>query len=165
MVAKSIGGKTTVASGAKWNQKADVRHSVFLLECKTTEAMSYRLTQQTWEKITLEALRDGGKIPLMSIQVEDGKYDLIVMNYFDFIGVDFDKNRVFVGDEPIITESLSFNVSANFLKKPLNVVANREFFKFERVRVLGYKEFVIFTFSDFCIFLDKFMKDNNLTAK
>ena len=70
-VAKSFNAKVTVASGALWGMKADVRNDKFLIECKTTEKDYYSLTAKVWEKIEQEAIRDHLRIPLMIIDLED----------------------------------------------------------------------------------------------
>ena len=72
-VAKDLEAKTVVASGALWGSKGDVRHDDFLVECKTTEKPFYSLTMKVWEKIEKEAVRDGLRIPLMCVDVNDGK--------------------------------------------------------------------------------------------
>lgn len=82
-VAKDFNAKVTVASGALWGQKGDVRNSKFLLECKTTEKDYYSLTAKVWEKIEEEAIKDRGRIPLMIIDVED-RDRLVVFNPKDF---------------------------------------------------------------------------------
>ena len=80
-VAKELGGKTVIASGSLWGSKGDVRHDQFLVECKTTEKSFYALTYEVWKKIQTEALRDGLRLPVMCIDLEDGKHKLAV---FDF---------------------------------------------------------------------------------
>ena len=70
---KDLEAKTVVASGALWGSKGDVRHDDFLVECKTTEKPFYSLTMKVWEKIEKEAVRDGLRIPLMCVDVNDGK--------------------------------------------------------------------------------------------
>lgn len=70
-VAKDFNAKVTVASGALWGMKADVRSDDYLIECKTTEKDYYSLTAKTWEKIESEAIRDHMRIPLMAIDLED----------------------------------------------------------------------------------------------
>ena len=50
-VAKDFNANVTVASGAFWGMKADVRNDKFLIECKTTEKDYYSLTAKVWEKI------------------------------------------------------------------------------------------------------------------
>lgn len=78
-VAKELSGKVTPASGALWGAKGDVRSEAFLVECKTTEKTSYRLTFNTWNKIYLEAIKDGLRIPVMCIDLKDGVYRYAVM--------------------------------------------------------------------------------------
>ena len=70
-VAKDFNAKVTVASGALWGMKADVRSDDYLIECKTTEKDYYPLSAKTWEKIENEAIRDHMRIPLMVIDLED----------------------------------------------------------------------------------------------
>ena len=72
-VAKDLEAKTVIASGALWGSKGDVRHDEFLVECKTTEKPFYSLTMKVWEKIEKEAVKDGLRIPLMCVDVNDGK--------------------------------------------------------------------------------------------
>ena len=85
-VAKDFNAKVTVASGARWGMKADVRNDKFLIECKTTEKDYYSLTAKVWEKIEQEAIRDHLRIPLMVIDLEDR--DRVVV----FRPKDFDPN-------------------------------------------------------------------------
>ena len=70
-VAKDFNAKVTVASGALWGMKGDIRNSKFLIECKTTEKDYYSLTSKVWEKIEQEAIKDHLRIPLMVIDLED----------------------------------------------------------------------------------------------
>ena len=85
-VAKSFNAKTTVASGALWGAKGDVRNDKFLIECKTTTKTWYSLTAKTWEKIEQEAIRDHMRIPLMVIDLED-KDRVVVFRMKDFSDV------------------------------------------------------------------------------
>lgn len=82
-VAKDFNAKPTVASGALWGQKGDVRNSKILVECKTTEKDYYTLTAKVWEKISEEATRDHLRIPLMVIDLED-RDRVVVFNPNDF---------------------------------------------------------------------------------
>lgn len=96
-VAKQFGGKVTIASGAIWSSKGDVRNSKFLIECKTTEKDYYSLTAKVWEKIEQEAIKDHLRTPLMVIDLEDK--DRVVV----FRPQDFDPNidtRIFTKDIP-----------------------------------------------------------------
>lgn len=79
-VAKEIGGRTVLASGALWFSKADIRNSRFLCEAKTTEKSSYRLYLKTWEKIYHEANRDGLREPVMCIELNNGETRLAVVS-------------------------------------------------------------------------------------
>lgn len=82
-VAKSFKAKITIASGALWGMKSDVRNEKYLIECKTTEKDYYSLTAKTWEKIEREAIRDHLRIPLMVIDLED-KDRVVVFRPKDF---------------------------------------------------------------------------------
>lgn len=96
-VAKDFNAKVTVASGALWGMKADVRNDKFLIECKTTEKDYYSLTAKVWEKIEQEAIRDHMRIPLMVIDLED--QDRVVV----FRPQDFDESidkRCFIREIP-----------------------------------------------------------------
>lgn len=83
-VAKDLDAKTVIASGALWGSKGDVRHDDFLVECKTTEKSYYSLTMKVWEKIEKEAIKDGLRIPLMCIDVNDGEDRFAVFLEKDF---------------------------------------------------------------------------------
>ena len=78
-VAKEISGKVTPASGALWGAKADVRNDIFLVECKITEKDFYSLTFNTWDKIYHEAIKDSLRIPVMCIDLLNGKQRYAVM--------------------------------------------------------------------------------------
>lgn len=83
-VAKDLNAKTVVASGALWGSKGDVRHDEFLVECKTTEKPFYSLTMKVWEKIEKEAVRDGLRIPLMCVDINNGedRYAVFLEKHF-----------------------------------------------------------------------------------
>lgn len=85
-VAKDFNARVTVASGALWGAKGDVRSDKFLIECKTTGKDYYSLTSKVWEKIEEEAIRDHMRIPLMVIDIEDR--DRVIV----FRPQDFDPN-------------------------------------------------------------------------
>lgn len=82
-VAKELSGRVTPASGALWGAKADVRNDIFLVECKTTEKDFYSLTFNTWDKVYHEAIKDSLRIPVMCIDILNGKYRYAVMCYKD----------------------------------------------------------------------------------
>ena len=83
-VAKDLDARTVVASGALWGSKGDVRHNDFLVECKTTEKPYYSLTMKVWEKIEKEAVRDGLRIPLMCVDINNGedRYAVFLEKHF-----------------------------------------------------------------------------------
>lgn len=70
-VAKDFDARLVVASGALWGAKGDVRSDKCLIECKTTEKPYYSVTAKVWEKIEREALKDGMRIPLLVVDLED----------------------------------------------------------------------------------------------
>ena len=82
-VAKDFDARTTVASGALWGQKGDVRSSKLLVECKTTKKDYYPVTAKVWEKIAEEATQDHIRIPLLVVDLEDS-YRLVVFRPKDF---------------------------------------------------------------------------------
>lgn len=82
-VAEEFSAKTVVASGAKWGSKGDVRNDKYLIECKITQKPFYSLTKTTWEKIEKEAIKDGLRIPMMCVDVDNGVNQFIVMLYTD----------------------------------------------------------------------------------
>lgn len=83
-VAKDLDAKTVIASGALWGSKGDVRAEDFLVECKTTEKSYYSLTLKVWDKIAKEAIKDGLRVPLMCVDLNDGKDRYAVFNEKDF---------------------------------------------------------------------------------
>lgn len=83
-VAKEIGGRTVVASGAIDFFKGDVRSEDYLVECKTTAKDYYVLNLTTWLKIQREALRDGMREPIMCIDLLDGEKRFAVVDMDSF---------------------------------------------------------------------------------
>ena len=82
-VAKDIHGRVVPASGSIWSHKADTRNDTTLCECKTTEKTYYNLTRLTWDKIEKEALKDGMRLPVMCIELEN-KYKMAVVKEYDY---------------------------------------------------------------------------------
>lgn len=116
-VAKDLNAKVTVASGALWTQKADVRNEDYLVECKTTAKDYYSLTKTTWEKIKKQALSDNFRIPIMCIDLEDGNHVLAVLSIHDFIALDLDVKAQYLGNpEPILIEKNSYRITAEFIR-------------------------------------------------
>lgn len=70
-VAKEFNARVTLASGALWFSKSDVRSEKFLIECKTTQKGFYTITNKVWEKVDNEALKDGMRTPLLIVDLHD----------------------------------------------------------------------------------------------
>ena len=84
-VAKEMNAKPVIGSGSLWGSKGDVRAEDYLIECKTTSKSFYSLRADTWNKIEREAVKDGLRIPVMCIDLENGAYRLAVFKYNDVI--------------------------------------------------------------------------------
>jgi hypothetical protein len=69
--AQEVGGEVIPASGALWFAPADARNKKYLFECKTTEEDFYTLKYVTWKKIEDEALKDGIRIPVMRVDINE----------------------------------------------------------------------------------------------
>lgn len=118
-VAKDLEAKVTVASGALDFQKADVRNDLWLIECKTTAKPFYSLTEKTWNKIESQAIKDGIRMPLMCIDLEDGKTKLVILKYLDFIGLDYDTKAQYLGNPvPDFIEASSVRITGDFINAP-----------------------------------------------
>lgn len=83
-VADEMKARVVLASGALWGSKGDVRNDNLLMECKTTGKPYYTFKFSTWDKILKEAIKDGLRLPVMSIDLEDGKTRLAVFETKDF---------------------------------------------------------------------------------
>ena len=100
-VAEEISGRRVVASGSKWGSKGDVRGDLFLVECKTTKHTFYTLNVNTWLKIQKEATKDGLRIPLMCIDLENGKTRLCVFGAETFSADTFNFNGNYRVDKSV----------------------------------------------------------------
>lgn len=78
-VALRLGGQRVQMSGAG-DRKGDAELERFLVECKFTEAQSFRLEAKTFLKIKKEAVRIG-KMPMLCVQV--GGLNLVVIEECD----------------------------------------------------------------------------------
>lgn len=158
-VAKDLNAKVTVASGALWTQKADVRSDDFLIECKTTAKDFYSLTTTTWSKIKKQALNDNFRIPVMCIDLEDGKESIAIMSIHDFIATGFDLKAQFLGNpEPIFIEKNSYRVTADFIGEDFPQAIDDEQYPCYRrdIKFLGTKEhLVLIKWKDFIYFVGK----------
>ena len=80
-LALDIGGKTVSGSGSKWTAKGDAKSVKFLVEAKETEKESYSLKKQIFEKIYMEALKEGRE-PVMQIRIQNVKVAIISWEHF-----------------------------------------------------------------------------------
>ena len=87
-VAKQIGGKTVIASGALWHASSDVRNKQYLVECKTTEKSFYTITSKAWEKICKEAVNDGFRDPLLVVDLHNNHKERYVCFPFNLLPFD-----------------------------------------------------------------------------
>ena len=159
-VAKQINGKPTIASGALYFQKADVRNDLWLVECKTTQKSIYILKESIWNKIEKEAIKDGLRHPLMQIDLLDGEINLVVMNYFDFIGYDFDK-EIFVQPPIQLVDHKSMILSAEWLYPDISTLdlKNKTYYTIKQIKfLLSQKHLVVMTLSDFLHLSDKYIE-------
>lgn len=116
-VAKELNAKTVIASGALWASKGDVRNDEFLVECKTTEKPYYIFNYDVWRKIELEALKDGMRVPVMSVDVSAGVRRYAIVNETDLLcNPDYEEKYLDLirstsnGFENIVCEGKSFRL-------------------------------------------------------
>lgn len=97
-VAELYGGIRSKSSGAAAGRKGDVSYEIvvdqpewhgvfnFIAECKVTEAKSFSLKKETWDKVAREA-RDAGRRPSMFVRFynrDSGKHiDLVIRSIED----------------------------------------------------------------------------------
>ena len=81
--AKEFKGRRHAGSGNRWYNPGDVSNDKYLIENKATARESFSISVKLWEKIEREALLSR-RIPLLSIELGDGKQELIVMSMEDF---------------------------------------------------------------------------------
>lgn len=162
-VAKQLGGKVTVASGALPFQKADVRSDLFLIECKTTKNTYYSLTENTWNKIKRQANKDGMRLPLMCIDVrstenKDATVSLVVMRYLDFVGLEFDSKAQYLGNPvPEFIEASSVRINDKFIHSPFPQTIEKDSYPCYRrdIKFLDIQEhLVVIPWEDFLYLVD-----------
>lgn len=83
MYARRVGG-----SGSDWRAKGDVYSDMFLFEAKDKEKPSKQRTiyRSVFDKLQLEALKEGGKIPVYVVGFGDGE-DFMILRDLDFYGL------------------------------------------------------------------------------
>lgn len=93
LTAQEFGGKVTPASGALSGSKGDVKTPDFLIENKFTDADKYKLELKTWKKIEEEAIREGLRIPMIQLDIQD--LSLIIIDFNDLIYLLGERNKYF----------------------------------------------------------------------
>lgn len=161
-IAKDINGKTTIASGSTWIQKADVRTDTYLIEAKTTEKSYYPLGFNTWYRINEQAVKDGLRIPLMSIELNNGEATsthLAVMYHMDLTALMEEVKSldqlVLVGEERKGNKSIRIN--SKFLDYWLDrceVTTDSNYILVERVELTGHK-LLVFQWDDLLYLLKR----------
>jgi hypothetical protein len=111
-VAKEVGGRATIASGALYSQKGDVRTDRFLIECKTTEKDFFTFTRKVWDKIRREAIKDGMRYPVLSVEFAAQLKQSAIFSFNDLGHFFLTQSRMLsllhsgVGYEGMVIESL-----------------------------------------------------------
>ncbi len=59
-----------INSGSLWFDKGDLSTKEYLIDCKKTDKLSYRITAETLQKIWNEAL-ESNKLPALVIGIQD----------------------------------------------------------------------------------------------
>lgn len=86
--ANDINGRTQPGSGNQWHSKGDVKSAHWLVECKTTQQSSFRITDLMWKVLRLNALREG-KIPALQIDLQEEKLVAIPYDvWLDLVAAD-----------------------------------------------------------------------------
>lgn len=75
--AKEFNGRTTVASGAMYHSKGDVKTSTLLIENKYTDAPFYMLKLSVWRKIMQEATKEALRVPVMQLDLGGKSYIIL----------------------------------------------------------------------------------------
>ncbi len=74
-------GRQVIASGALPGRKGDVTLRDWLVECKTTQAQSYRFTLKEWQNHCVDAAMVGRK-PAFEIDISGEEFFVIPRNEF-----------------------------------------------------------------------------------
>lgn len=101
-LAKEIGGRTTIASGALWWDKGDLSNDRFLIEAKRTDSNKFRLEKRIWEKIRSEAI-GCGRIPLLLIEIGNFEVVCTSLNYYRELTGNFATTKCFSSEVQSIT--------------------------------------------------------------
>lgn len=81
-IAKDLLGRTTLNSGATFGEN-DVITDFCEIEAKTTRKDSYTLKIKEFDKLLTKT--KVGKMPIFTIEFEEQKKDVVIMDYHDFL--------------------------------------------------------------------------------
>ena len=68
---KGMDFEKTIASGALWFDKGDIKTKDYVIEAKFTEKKGYRISLKTLRKLWDDAL-EANKLPLLTIGIKEG---------------------------------------------------------------------------------------------
>ena len=81
-IEEKVAGKRTKGSGAGY-KKGDIQSDHFIVECKTTKFKSFSITDRLIKKLEADSF-GSDKIPVFSIELENGKHRCYVISDHDF---------------------------------------------------------------------------------
>lgn len=94
--AKQFNGRATLASGALWIAKGDVRSDEYLIENKFTDNSFYSLSKATWDKINREAIKDDFRTPLMQIDIQEEQYVILEYPLYQELSIEWNFKPKFI---------------------------------------------------------------------
>ena len=87
-LAASPGARAQVNSGRYWFSKRDVRKNGFLIEARTTQAKSYSISAEEWDKLTNESFtQPPGLLPAMQIDLQGSRLWVMRQEDFDYFQI------------------------------------------------------------------------------
>lgn len=152
-IAKEMNARVTIASGALDFQKADVRNDLYLVEAKTTEKPYYPLTLTTWKKIEDQALKDGLRVPVMCVDLEDGKNAIAILSVHDFVPLKDENSTTyrFFRSVPSLYAKKSVRICNNHMEVVLVDDSNTLSITYQHLFFDDKTELVILDWNDFLL--------------
>ena len=151
-IAKEMDARVTIASGALDFQKADVRNDNYLVEAKTTEKSYYPLNISTWHKIEEQSLKDGLRIPVMCIDLQDGKHSIAVLHHHDFdLFLEVFSDRYKFVPTPTLQAKKSIRLRESVVSIILINDLNTPTINYQRIKFEDRTELIILDWNDFLI--------------
>lgn len=139
-VAKDIGGRAHIASGALWFRKSDASNELLLIEDKFTDSNVYRVEYKTLLKLEQQALKIG-KTPIFRFGYEKAAKNFVIVRACDYNYPEkIDTAEVLTVEGVGVALPLS-GVASNMSKKPHALKI--EFTKFNKLYFLfDYDDFI-----------------------